>query len=596
MTKPKENSKRTYRAAPAFWSLVLWIWDLFRISDLGFRISGRRVWLYRLAAVVVAPLLSLGLLELGLRAIGYGYHPQVAVKCEVDRQPYLGENAKFSWRFFPPILAREFEPFAFPVHQPADTCRVFVLGSSAAQGIPNHAFCFGRFLQFMLQQRFPEVHFEVITTGMAAINSHVVREIARDCARYNPDLFVVYMGNNEVVGPYGPGTVLTPVLANLRLIRAGIALRTTKLGQLASNLLGARGLGKGGPESWRGMEMFLGQQVRADDPRLTTTYDHFRRNLQDICRIGAGAGAETILCTVGVNLKDCPPFASLHRPGLTQEQLQPWEAIYRQGVEAESQGQYTEAVAAYLQAAQIDDSYAELAFRLGRCYELAGDYGNARDRYVRARDFDTLRFRADGRINEIVREVATQAKLQKVRLADVAGALDANSPHGLPGEEHFYEHVHLAFEGNYLVAKTVLEQIEPVLSGKLGDKAQPRGTVPTVQQCAQRLAYNDWSRHSTLDTVVHSFLAKAPFTNQLYHQEQVARLSQQLKTLQTALTPQRLKEMGGLYLGGHRTGPRGLALALGLWQALGGGPEAVRCGGGPVPDRAAAPAALLHQP
>ena len=156
----------------------------------------------------------------------------MAVKCEVDGRPYLGENVKFGWRFFPPILAREFEPFAFPARKSADTYRIFVLGSSAAQGIPNHAFCFGRFLQFMLQERFPGVHFEVITTAMAAINSHVVREIARDCARYDPDLFVVYMGNNEVVGPYGPGTVLTPALSNLHLIRLGIALRATRIGQL----------------------------------------------------------------------------------------------------------------------------------------------------------------------------------------------------------------------------------------------------------------------------------------------------------------------------------------------------------------------------
>jgi Flp pilus assembly protein TadD len=296
------------------------------------------------------------------------------------------------------------------------------------------------------------------------------------------------------------------------------------------------------------MEMFLGQQVRADDPRLATTCDHLRRNLQDICRIGAGARAETVLCTVGTNLRDCPPFASLHRPDLTPEQQKSWDTIYKQGVEAESQGKCADATAFYLQAAQIDDSYAELQFRLGRCCQLAGDYETARDRYVRARDLDTLRFRADTRINEVIREAAGQAKPLRVHLANVAEALDANSPHGLPGEEFFYEHVHLTFEGNYTVAKTVLEQIEPIVAGKLADKAQSRGTVPTQQQCAQRLAYNDWSRHETLGMIVHSFLAKAPFTNQLYHKEQVARLSQQLKTMEAALTPQTLKGIGQQYL------------------------------------------------
>jgi tetratricopeptide (TPR) repeat protein len=508
---------------------------------------GRRVWLFRLAAIVVGPALFLGVLELALRAVGYGYNPRVAVRCEIDHKPYLGENVKFGWRFFPPILAREFEPFAFPAGKPADTYRIFVLGSSAAQGIPNHAFCFGRFLQFMLEERFPGVHFEVVTTAMAAINSHVVLEIAKGCARYDPDLFVVYMGNNEVVGPYGPGTVLTPALSNLHLIRFGIALRATKIGQLVSGLFGTAGLAKGGPQYWRGMEMFLGQQVRADDPRLGATYDGFRRNLQDICRIASGARAETVLCTVGTNLRDCAPFASLHRPDLTQEQQKSWDAIYKQGVEAESQGQRAEALALYLQAGQIDDSHAELQFRLGRCYQLAGDSEHARDRYVRARDLDTLRFRADTQINEVIRNVADQTRLPMVHLADVAGALDADSPHGLPGEEFFYEHVHLTFEGNYTVAKTVLGEVEPIIARKFGNTGQPHGTVPTQQQCAERLACNDWSRHETLGMIVHSFLAKAPFTNQLYHQEQVERLSQQLKTMETALTPQTLKGIGEQY-------------------------------------------------
>jgi tetratricopeptide (TPR) repeat protein len=510
-------------------------------------VSGLRVWLFRLAAIVLAPVLFLGLVELGLRAVGYGYDPHVAVRCEIDRQPYLGENVKFAWRFFPPILAREFEPFAFPAHKPANTCRVFVLGASAAQGIPNHAFCFGRFLQFLLQQRFPGVHFEVITTAMAAINSHVVVEIAKDCARYEPDLFVVYLGNNEVVGPYGPGTVLTPALSNLHLIRLGIALRATKIGQLVYGIFGSRGWGRGGPQYWRGMEMFLGQQVRADDPRLAVTYNYLRRNLQDICRIGARAGAETILCTVGANLRDCPPFASLHRPGLAQAQQGRWESIYKQAVEAQSQNKQAEAVAGYLEAAEIDDSYAELQFRLGRCYQLAGDYENARDRYLRARDLDTLRFRADTRINEVIRGVAEQTELPRVHLANVAEALDANSPHGLSGAEFFYEHVHLTFEGNYVVAKTVLEQIEPILTERLGGKALSRGPLPTPRRCAERLAYNDWSRQETLDLVLHGFLAKAPFTNQLGNREQVAVLSQRLKALQAALTPQALKDIGEQY-------------------------------------------------
>ena len=94
-----------------------------------------------------------------------------------------------------------------------------MLGGSAAQGSPDAAFSFGRILEKMLGHKYRDANFEVVNVSMAAINSYVVLEIAKDCAKYNPDLFLVYLGNNEVVGPYGPGTVFTPLLSNLNFIR-----------------------------------------------------------------------------------------------------------------------------------------------------------------------------------------------------------------------------------------------------------------------------------------------------------------------------------------------------------------------------------------
>ena len=40
--------------------------------------------------------------------------------------------------------------------------------------------------------------------------------------------------------------------------------------------------------------------------------------------------------------------------------------------------------------------------------------------------------------------------------------LNKQSPHGVPGKEFLYEHVHMNFEGNYLVAKTILNQLENI--------------------------------------------------------------------------------------------------------------------------------------
>ncbi len=499
--------------------------------------KGRRIWLFRVAALVIGPALFLGLLEVGLRVAGYGYNPHVAIRCRVDGKPYHGENVMFGRRFFAPLLAREFEPFVFPVAKPPDTCRIFVLGESAAQGIPNASFCFGRLLRVMLRQQFPDIRFEVITVAMSAINSHVVLQVAKDCARYDPDLFVVYLGNNEVIGPYGPGTVFTPTFSSLGLIRLNIGLRAARIGQLLAGLLGGRETGEQEPTYWKGMEMCITEKVRADDPRLQVVYDHFRCNLEDICRVAAGAGAQTVVCTVASNVKDCPPFGSAHRPDLTPPQQGDWDVLYQKGVQCEQQDDYANAVDCYLQAAQLDDSYADLQFRLGRCYERQGDLGNARAHYVRARDFDTLRFRTDTTINEIIRAVASRRKDRGVYLADVAGALNTNSPGGLAGHEFFYEHVHFTFEGSCAVAATVFSQVESVVNVRFKDRAGRRGTQPTWAQCADAVGYNEWSHCTTYRETVGSFLLKPPFTNQLYHQEQIEQHQQQLRTVEQHLTP-----------------------------------------------------------
>jgi hypothetical protein len=172
-------------------------------------ISSRRLWVFRAIAVLIIPALLILLLEFGLRLVGYGYRPEAIIKYKVDGKEVCCDNPRFGWRFFPKSIAREFTPFTFTEDKPDNTYRIFVLGASAAQGVPYPSFSFGRILKVMLQEMYPGVNFEVIVVAMAAINSHVVLEAAKDCALYEPDMFVVYLGNNEVVGPYGAGTVFS---------------------------------------------------------------------------------------------------------------------------------------------------------------------------------------------------------------------------------------------------------------------------------------------------------------------------------------------------------------------------------------------------
>ncbi len=505
-------------------------------------VAGWRLWVFRGAAVFVVPALFLLLVEVGLRVAGYGYPSDAIIKAKVEGKSYCCDNVKFNWRFFPRNISRGFTPFIFPAKKGDATYRIFVLGASAARGTPDDAFSFGRILEVMLAEAYPGVKFEVITVAAAAINSHVVLQMAKDCARCNPDLFVVYLGNNEVTGPYGAGTVFAPLSGNLSLIRAGIALKGTRLGQLLGSALGSR---MGGQGVWRGLGMFLDKQIRAEDAGLRTVYSHFQDNLKDIVGAGLRGGAEVILCTVASNLKDNPPFGSLHRRDLSEGEKGKWDELYEQGVAREAAEEYGEAAELYLAVGRIDDSYADLAFRIGRCYWAVGEYDRSRASYVKARELDTLRFRADDRINGIIREVASGG--DGVGLVDTVEAFAQNSLEGTAGEELFYEHVHFNFKGGYLLAKSVFSEVERALPERIRAVRKGERALPPEAECVERLAFTDWDRYRAAEEVLTGFIKKPPFTNQLYHKSRVERLERNIGVLKAGLTAESLEKTAGQY-------------------------------------------------
>ena len=93
-----------------------------------------------------------------------------------------------------------------------------------------------------------------------------------------------------------------------------------------------------------------------------------------------------------------------------------------------------------------------MQYRLGRCDLALTNNNQARRDFELARDYDALEFRADTHINSAISEAASRHAGQGVYLLDAAGALAQSSPEGIPGLEFFYEHVHLNFAGNYLLA------------------------------------------------------------------------------------------------------------------------------------------------
>src|SRR5690348_4638705 len=69
--------------------------------------SGRRLWAARLGLLLGTPLVFWLVLEILLRACGYGYATSFLLSKRINRRAVFVQNDRFTWRFLGPALARQ---------------------------------------------------------------------------------------------------------------------------------------------------------------------------------------------------------------------------------------------------------------------------------------------------------------------------------------------------------------------------------------------------------------------------------------------------------------------------------------------------------
>jgi tetratricopeptide (TPR) repeat protein len=170
----------------------------------------------------------------------------------------------------------------------------------------------------------------------------------------------------------------------------------------------------------------------------------------------------------------------------------------------------------YLQADKIDDHFAELHFRLGRCYAALREMERAKKEFELARDWDALQFRTDSSLNGAIRECATAWRSRGVVLVDTERAFAETPPgnFGIPGEKLFHDNVHPTFAGNYLIATNVLPAIDLALGQVLGPAAPAQ--LLSQDQCANSLAYTEYEDVNVVAAMAR-MTSTPPFLDQLDH-------------------------------------------------------------------------------
>ncbi len=527
-------------------------------------LSAGRTWLFRFIAMIVLPLLVLGGLEAALRLGGYGYDTGFFKKVRVNGKAYYINNENFSLRFFPAPLARWPDPFIFPVEKPPDTVRIFIFGESAAMGDPQPAYAASRYLEVLLRDRFPGKKFEVINLGITAIDSHVILPMARDCERAGGDFWIVYMGNNEMVGPYGAVTVFGAQAVPRAAVAFNLAVQRTRLGQLLVAEM-RHFAGKSRNTSWGGMEMFLGNTVSPDDPRRATVYRNFTANLRDIVRAGQKSGAKVILNTVSVNLKDCPPFASAANTNLPPAERRQFDRLVAAGMELQNHGNNAGAAGLFEQAVKLDPQHAGAHFRLGQC-ELALTNPAAREEFQMACDLDALPFRTDSRLNAAIRQVAQELAGDGLRFCDAEQALAQSCPAGIAGDEILFEHVHFNFAGNFRLGRLWAEQV--------GRMLEASGSVPagndwaSETECERALGLSPWNRQFVLESVIRR-MQTPPLSTQFNNDQRLAKVRAEVLALrEQEAQPGAVERVRAEYAAALKQSPADPKLYLGLGNFL----------------------------
>ncbi len=497
-------------------------------------------------------MLVLGVLEGTLRWAGFGHSPRYFVT-GASTDEWV-ENPAFGRRFFPPGLLRVPPPTRVLVSKPAGTIRILLFGESAAMGDPKPAFGVARYLEVLLQERYPGTRFEVIAVAMTAINSHALLPMAREAVALEADHWIVFAGNNEMLGPFGAGSALGGRSISVGWVRWILAAKASRLGQAIEKLSAGLGQSPEGSTRWAGPKVLALEHVPRDSPRREPVYHAFEQNLRDMARLGQSAGARVLLSTVAVNLRDSGPFGVANGRNVPPADA---SEVARMVDNARRSMTNVEPVldgSALRRAAELDPDHAGVQFLLGWAYPSETNGAGGLAALGRARDLDTIPLRTDSRLNGIIRRVSAETGSALVDAEDV---LNRASGRGAAGREAFYEHVHLTPEGNHALARCFAESLsallpESVRGGGAGDWA-------SAETCAARLALTPWGRASCAELMLQRCL-DAPFTNRLDQVVQIDALAGEALRQRRLQTPTAARAALGVFTNAIARAPNDLHL------------------------------------
>jgi lysophospholipase L1-like esterase len=323
------------------------------------------------------------------------------------------------------FVATEGRPFAtrsFLADKPDNGFRVFVFGGSTEAGTPyGYDFSFAEFLRRLLTEALPDRSIEVINCAAAGYASRRLLYLAEEVAAYQPDLFIVSTGHNELIEQrlyshlFDYPIWVFELQQQLRQIRLYVlladaigAIQRADRAEVDGEKLYVPLVGPLASKYWRDQERDPVHQRRL-------ALAMFETNLEKIVRVAQRSDASVLFLTQSKNYADWPVVGDPRDP---------------------------------IAARAIEHHRRAEAFR------AEGKLDRAREQYRLAQNTINANFGTTPGRNAMVMELAKQ---NDELVLDIESIFEANSPHGLVGFNLFVDFLHPNLAGHQLLARSVFE-------------------------------------------------------------------------------------------------------------------------------------------
>ncbi len=351
----------------------------------------------------------------------------------------------------------------------AGEVRVFIIGESAARGVPySMDSSFSGFLQkLFIENGHPEV--KIVNTGIPGRHSFYHREEASTLIHYKADAVIFYAGNNDTrdfsnVMRDVPFALLDFNLTWHSAFYASLKRKMTALKQAAG-----RPVNFNQDDVWHWTDTYLNKKRSyLENPeqglaRKELALEDYRRNLNSLAGELKRSNIRVFVTQLPIVHEALPSAGDYPRKGFTfamkphfknHEQAQRWKLLLVEGLRHMKQKQYALALNSFEKAVEINAQYPFLFHNMGDCYKSLGKFPEAREMYEKGKAAQIQSPGGDPQKNRILKEIA---ETYAFPLISPQEAFEQVSPDGIVGRDLFLDHCHPNITGHKVLASAVMQ-------------------------------------------------------------------------------------------------------------------------------------------